>query len=159
MAEKGEYTYPFPRPMVTADALVYTNESPRRVLLVQRKHAPWEGHWAMPGGFCEIDETLEQAVERELEEETGITGLKFEQFKTVSTVDRDPRGRVITTVFLAEANPATMNPKASDDAAAVQWWPMDNLPAMAADHGQIIYLAREQLEGLRSQNATSKIDG
>lgn len=146
MAEKGEYTYPFPRPMVTTDAIVYSPGTPRKVLLVQRKNPPWEGHWALPGGFCEIDETLEESVERELEEETGLTGLKFEQFRTVSTVDRDPRGRVITTVYLAEGDPAQLQPRASDDAADVRWWPMDELPAMAADHGQILYLAREYLQ-------------
>jgi 8-oxo-dGTP diphosphatase len=159
MADKGEYTYPYPRPMVTADALVYSTETPPRVLLVQRKCEPFAGCWAMPGGFCEMDETLEQAVERELAEETGVSGLRFTQYRTVSTVDRDPRGRIITTVFLAEGDPARLKPQASDDAAGVAWWPMEQLPPMAADHAEIITEVCDYLRSIARESRSTGTTG
>jgi 8-oxo-dGTP diphosphatase len=86
----------------------------------------------------EIDETLEEGVVRELAEETGVTGVALEQMHTFSTIDRDPRGRMVTTVFWGEAQAADHIPTGMDDADDAAWWPFDALPPLACDHGAII---------------------
>jgi 8-oxo-dGTP diphosphatase len=91
----------------------------------------------VPGGFLEMDETLEQAVVRELQEETGLVCNNLQQFKSYSAVDRDPRGRTISVVFwevLMEIPEIT----AGDDAEKAQWFPVDRLPELAFDHSEII---------------------
>ena len=109
MAKKGSYTYDWPRPMVTVDAVVYVVvEETTKLLLIQRGHEPFHGKWAFPGGFVEMDEELEDAVVRELAEETGLTGVALEQMHTFGTLGRDPRGRTISVVFLGQAGPDQM---------------------------------------------------
>lgn len=138
MATEGAYSYRFPRPALTVDALVYSLASPPSVLLIRRKHEPHAGRWALPGGFLEMDETLEQGVVRELEEETGISGVSLEQMHTFSAIDRDPRGRTVTTVFWGETDAGSHQPQGMDDADDAAWWPFDALPPMACDHGDIL---------------------
>ncbi|MFZ4549266.1 MAG: NUDIX domain-containing protein [Bacteroidales bacterium] len=134
-----KYTYDYPRAAVTTDIIVLKTISNRRsVLLIERKNPPFEGKWALPGGFLEMDETLEEAALRELEEETGITGVELQQFHTFSQVDRDPRHRTITTVYIGKANENTPEPKAGDDAAKVKWFAIDDLPPLAFDHEEVI---------------------
>ena len=135
------YTYDYPRPAVSVDMVVFRNyNAGMQVLLIRRKHPPYQGMWALPGGFVEIDETLEQAAARELEEETGITGTELEQFHAFSNLDRDPRTRVITIVFYGMVSLENSAAKGGDDAEKAEWFRIDNLPPLGFDHRDIIML-------------------
>lgn len=132
------YTYNYPRPALTTDALLIARkENHHYILLIERKSEPFKGYWALPGGFVNIDEDLHDACIRELEEETGITGVELTQFETVGTVDRDPRGRTVSVIFWAELNEMPV-PTSGDDASKAQWHSLENLPKLAFDHLQII---------------------
>lgn len=134
-----QFTYSHPRPEVTVDAILLDRSGPvDSVLLIQRAGPPFAGRWAFPGGFLEIDESAEQGVLRELAEETGIEGVELEPFFSASEVDRDPRGRVISIVFRAEAQASQLAPQAASDAAAVGWFDTTDLPEMAFDHREIL---------------------
>lgn len=148
MAEKGKYIYDWPRPMVTVDAVVFAfGSSGPRVLLVKRRNDPFAGMWAIPGGFVEIDEELEDAVARELEEETGLRDIPLEQMRTIGTCGRDPRGRQITVVYMGIAPDGPTEPKAGDDAARARWFDIDDLPGnMAFDHADVLALAIRNLK-------------
>jgi 8-oxo-dGTP diphosphatase len=132
------YTYEYPRPALTTDAIVIAPiNNQEYILLIERKFEPFKGYWALPGGFVNIDEELETACIRELYEETGITVDFLKQFKTFGTIDRDPRARTISVVFSCRLNQAT-EPVCGDDAAKAHWYPLNNLPPLAFDHQQII---------------------
>lgn len=146
MAEKGKYVYDWPRPMVTADAAVFAFFDGRaRLLLVRRGQEPFPGRWALPGGFVEMDEDLEDAAARELAEETGLRDVALEQLQTFGRPGRDPRGRVITVVYfgIAEHNRAQI--EAADDATDARWFDIESLPGMAFDHEEIARCAIERL--------------
>jgi len=147
MVGKGKYIYDWPRPMVTVDAVVFTYSGNRaKVLLINRGKEPFKGKWALPGGFVEIDEELEDAVVRELGEETGLAGVQLEQMHTFGTVGRDPRGRQISIAFLGIATKGQDTIKAGDDAAQAQWFDIENLPDdMAFDHNEVVRFAIEKL--------------
>ena len=137
------YCYEYPRPAVTADIIVLRKSNDEQfVLLIERKDSPFKGMWALPGGFLNMDETLETAALRELQEETGITGVELRQFHTFSKVDRDPRHRTITTVFIGFTCD-TVSPVAGDDAANVQWFSFDKLPPLAFDHVEVMEMVRK----------------
>jgi 8-oxo-dGTP diphosphatase len=108
-----------------------------KILLIKRKYPPFEGAWALPGGFVNMDESLEQAVEREIMEETNLKTLFFTQFRTYGNPDRDPRHRTVTVVYYAFA-PANTFAEAADDAAELAWFAADQLPETAFDHSQIL---------------------
>ena len=151
MAQKGKYVYEWPRPMVTTDALIFdiSGKQPK-VLLVKRGHEPYKGRWAVPGGFIEIDEELEDSAARELEEETGLRGIALEQLHTFGTIGRDPRGRMITIVFMGFITEGQDKIKAGDDAAEAQWFDIDQLPEnMAFDHSDVLKLAVRKLKERR----------
>ena len=131
------YTYKYPRPAVTADCVVITKESEPKVLLIQRGADPFKGAWAFPGGFMNMDETTEQCAIRELEEETGLKVATVHQIGAYSKVDRDPRGRTITVVYLAIID-TPQNVIGKDDAAKAEWFPITDLPTLAFDHEEII---------------------
>jgi 8-oxo-dGTP diphosphatase len=136
------YSYKYPRPSVTVDCiLVSPNNS---ILLIQRAGEPFKDKWAIPGGFIEMDESLEVACHRELEEETGIKVNKLTQFKAYGAVDRDPRGRTISVVFYSFVD-GEIEAKAGDDAANAQWFLLDKLPPLAFDHYQIIEEFKKQV--------------
>ena len=127
---------------VTVDIVIVTRERVRRVLLVQRKHPPFKGRWAIPGGFVEPDEPLEAAALRELHEETGLSRVRIQQLRAFGDPGRDPRGRTVTIAYLARIASAR-NTHAGDDAADARWWPLGTLPPLLAfDHGKILADAR-----------------
>lgn len=132
------FSYKYPRPSVTVDALVYTTEGNSVfILLIQRGKEPFRGKWALPGGFMNIDELLEDACKRELFEETGLKIDKMIQFKTYDTIGRDPRGRTISVVYYAEVDKKIIV-SGGDDASLAEWFPLENLPQLAFDHRDII---------------------
>lgn len=141
------YTYSYPRPAVTVDAMVFKGlGKDLQVLLIKRKHEPFKDMWALPGGFMDMDETLEAAVYRELKEETGIEGVPLEQFRAFSGLDRDPRGRTISVVFYGHATPEkNLKIKASDDAIMAEWHHIHQLPKLAFDHQQVLNQAMKEL--------------
>jgi len=142
------YTYKYPRPAVTTDIILTAGKhKATHILLIERKNEPYKGLWALPGGFIDMDEDLDEACLRELKEETGIEGIKIHQFCTVGTPGRDPRGRTITIVYLAHTE-EMINPVAGDDAANAKWFETDNLPELAFDHLEIINKFKESLVNL-----------
>jgi 8-oxo-dGTP diphosphatase len=142
MGRKGRYTYEYPRPALTADCVVFGHEgSTIKLILIKRAIEPFQGMWALPGGFVEMDETTEECAQRELEEETGLSGIELEQLHTFSKTDRDPRGRTVSVVYLAVTSLENHKPKAGDDAADVQWFAIDQLPPLAFDHEDIVKMA------------------
>ncbi len=132
------YTYEYPRAALTTDAIVYVKEKDSIfILLIERGRQPFLHKWALPGGFINLNETLEIACKRELEEETGLKVGQMIQFKTYDAIDRDPRHRTISVVYctqLKEKKPVL----GADDAAQAKWFPMDDLPELAFDHKQIL---------------------
>jgi 8-oxo-dGTP diphosphatase len=149
--KKKPYCYEYPRPAVTVDVIIVTRERRPRVLLIRRKHDPFEGKWAIPGGFVDMDEPLEAAARRELREETGVKVAELEQLHTFGDPGRDPRGRVIAVAYLARVKASDVSPEAADDAAEVGWHPLDRLPPLAFDHDQILAVARQRLAPQRAR--------
>jgi 8-oxo-dGTP diphosphatase len=132
--------------MVTVDTVIFTlRDNDLQVLLVKRKHWPFEGAWAIPGGFINMEETLEEAAKRELQEETGLADLYLEQLYTFGDPGRDPRGRTITVTYFAVVHSGAVNPRAADDAADVGWWSIYDLPPLAFDHDKILDYALTRL--------------
>ena len=145
--EKGEYTYPFPRPSVTTDCVIFGYDGKDlKLLLVERGIPPFKGMWALPGGYLQMDEDAIDGAKRELFEETGLRDAYIEQFRTFSAVDRDPRGRVITIAHLALVRISEV--KGGDDAAKAQWFPLKDVPQLAFDHDMIL---REAMKALRQK--------
>jgi 8-oxo-dGTP diphosphatase len=142
---KNKYCYEYPRPAVTVDIVIVTHAVKPKVLLVRRKHEPFAGMWAIPGGFVDMNESLEAAARRELWEETGVEAEHLEQLHTFGDPGRDPRGRTISVVFLAQVDANRVKPRAADDAAEVGWHDLSNLPPLAFDHDKILACARQQL--------------
>ena len=140
------YTYKYPRPAVTADMIVLTDEPEPQILLIQRGDEPFKGCWAFPGGFMNMDETTEQCARRELKEETGLEVGEIKQVGAYSTVDRDPRGRTITVAYITHV-PQILPVTGLDDAAEAKWWPINALPPLAFDHAQILRDALRRFEG------------
>jgi len=134
----GKHVYDYPRPAVTSDVAVLRLETIPEILLVQRRDPPFRGMWALPGGFMELEETLEEAARRELMEETGIRAGELIRFETYDKPGRDPRGRTITQVFVMIWNEEMGLPEAGSDAAGIQWFSLDKLPALAFDHLEIV---------------------
>ena len=133
------FTYNYPMPSVTTDCiLINTTHAGNKILLIKRKHDPFMGKWALPGGFVEIDEDLKEGAIRELEEETGLKNIDLTQFKIYGKPDRDPRGRTISVVYYSLLNDHQKVPKAGDDASESLWFDLQNLPPLAFDHEFIL---------------------
>lgn len=142
------HSYEFPRPALTVDCVVFgLDVDDLKVLLIQRRLAPHQHQWALPGGFVRVDETLDAAARRELAEESGITDVYLEQLYTFGDLDRDPRERVVTVAYYALAKLSDHRIRAATDAENVAWFAMDDLPALAFDHASIIDKAAERLRG------------
>jgi 8-oxo-dGTP diphosphatase len=136
----------FPRPSVTVDTVIFTMKNKDlKVLLIKRSLEPFKDKWAIPGGFVRIDESLEEAAKRELEEETGVRGVYLEQLYSFGEVKRDPRGRVITVAYFALANSDSIILKPSTDAYEAEWFSISKLPPLAFDHKMIMEYALKRL--------------
>jgi len=145
----GRYCYDYPRPSVTVDIILFTfYDNDLKVLLIQRKHAPYEGGWSLPGGFVDMDEDLHDAALRELAEETNVTNVYLEQLYTFGQPDRDPRTRVITVSYfalLSTDQAKLLQIQSQSDASDVRWWSMYKLPPLAFDHDRILQYALQRL--------------
>ncbi|MEN9612199.1 MAG: hypothetical protein RLZZ628_3013 [Bacteroidota bacterium] len=143
------YTYEYPRPSLTVDCIIFgLDETGRlKVLLIQRAKNPYQDHWALPGGFVDMDEDLEAAALRELKEETGVENIFIEQLYTFGTPGRDPRGRVVSVAYFALVNLAEHQLGADTDAQDVRWYALDELPVLAFDHAVILQTAIDRLRG------------
>ena len=132
------YCYDYPRPAVTADLAVLRLDQQPEILLIQRKDPPFQNLWALPGGFMEMEETLEEAARRELREETGIMAGELIRFDSYDKPGRDPRGRTITQVFVLVWKESMGIPEAGSDAVGLKWFALNQLPELAFDHAEII---------------------
>lgn len=145
----------WPRPAVTVDLVLLTDEPTPRVLLIERAHDPCAGQWALPGGFVDVGdvftdqgEGLETAARRELAEETGLAsglldahGVRLEQLGAWGKPGRDPRQRTITIAYVGQVPAALLaHTEAGDDAAQARWWPVDEIDwdNLAFDHASIL---------------------
>lgn len=147
-------TYKYPRPSVTVDVVVFgvdhdDDDTSLKVLLVRRKHPPFKDKLALPGGFVHMKETLEDAAYRELKEETSIEPASLEQLYTFGQPNRDPRGRVISSAYMALVRQTDHHAVAGSDADAICWRTAWNMypwfDSLAFDHSEILKVALERL--------------
>jgi len=145
------YTYPYPAHYVTTDIVTFAfTDAHLNILLIERGNDPFQGAWALPGGFLRPDEEIEACARRELTEETALQPFFLEPFATVGTVGRDPRGRVITVAHVALVR-WQADVRGGSDARAARWFRADQLPRLAFDHGDLIKAARVRLEQMLAQ--------
>lgn len=145
MTEK-KYCYEYPRPALTVDCVLFGfDEIDVLILLIERGKPPYKGQWALPGGFVDNDETTEEAVQREMKEETSVSQLILTQLKAYSEPDRDPRDRIVSVAYTGLVNISDYNPEAGDDAANSAWFSISDLPPLAFDHRKIIEDAIDNL--------------
>lgn len=144
----SDYEYQYPRAALAVDCVVFgLDEHDLKVLLIQRRLAPFQHAWALPGGFVRVDETVDAAARRELAEEAGVTDVYLEQLYTFGALDRDPRERVVTIAYYALAKLSDHRIRAATDAMGVGWFSLEDLPKLAFDHSEILALARDRLRG------------
>jgi len=140
------YSYRYPRPALTVDCVVFgVHEGRLLVLLIRRGQAPFRGDWAIPGGFVDVQESIDDAARRELQEETGLTNVYLEQLFTFGAVNRDPRERVVSVAYYALVRRVEHQEVAASDAAQAEWFPVDELPSLAFDHDEILQTALARL--------------
>ncbi|HEX2914449.1 MAG TPA: NUDIX domain-containing protein [Chloroflexia bacterium] len=144
---KNYHPEAYDRPSVTVDIVIFTvMDNDLKVLLIQRKSPPYQGMWAIPGGFIEMGETLEAAALRELKEETGVDRVYLEQLYTFGDPQRDPRTRVITVAYMALVEAGQVQPlQAGSDAREADWYSVYKLPELAFDHSYILNYALKRL--------------
>ncbi|MCU0794670.1 MAG: NUDIX hydrolase [Akkermansiaceae bacterium] len=142
------FTYEYPRPALTVDCVVFGFDGDGlMVLLIRRGLEPFMGSWALPGGFVDMEENLDEAARRELLEETHLKEVFLEQLFTFGNPGRDPRGRVVSVAYYALVRP-DQNPATGDsDAAEAAWHPVNHLPPLAFDHADILRMGLERLRG------------
>lgn len=142
------HTYDYPRPMLTVDCVVFGLDADRlQVLLIRRKSDPFKDHWALPGGYVEMDESLEDAARRELTEETNLRDVFLEQLFTFGEPGRDPRGRTISVAYYALVSMRHHAPVAASDATEAVWKDATAVRRLAFDHDVILRTALERLRG------------
>jgi len=137
----------YPHPALTADVVLFAiGEGALWVLLIQRDKPPFEGDWAFPGGFVNVGEAPRDAAHRELEEETHIQDVVLEQLRTFGNPGRDPRGHVVSIVYLGVVHAdARRRAEAGSDAAQARWWSVGELPPLAFDHTDVLACALQNL--------------
>ncbi len=144
----AKYIYEYPRAALTVDCVVFgLDEGELKVLLIERALDPFRGQWALPGGFVRVEETLEAAARRELEEEAGLREVYLEQLFTFGAVDRDPRERVVSVAYYALVKRAAHAARPDTDARDARWFPVAAVPPLAFDHQQILATALARLQG------------
>jgi len=142
------FTYKYPRPAVAVDMVIFGYDTKKlRVLLIRRGIEPFFDCWALPGGFVNPDESLDDAARRELAEETGLDQIFMEQLYSFGSVDRDPRERVISVCYYALIDLLGTTPKGASDAAEARWFNIDDLPTLAFDHNEILNFSLERIRG------------
>ncbi len=132
-------------PLLTVDILIVQSG---KIVLIQRRNPPFQGHWALPGGFVDVGETVEEAAVREANEETGLDVELQGLVGVFSDPDRDPRGHTVSICFAALGQGT---PRASSDAQDVALFDLDELPALAFDHQHIVSMGRNKLRELMLQ--------
>ena len=149
------YTYDYPRPALTVDCAVFSpTDRSLEVLLIRRDEPPFEGQWATPGGFVEIDEPVAEAAPRELAEETGMRGVELVEFGVFDEPGRDPRGRMVAVAHWGLTRRDDHDLAAATDARDLDWFPVDELPQLAFDHDDLVTGA---LDALRSRARSGPI--
>ena len=154
----------YEKPAVTVDMLIFT-VNPKKdyaleLLLIERGGHPYLGKWAIPGGFVEMDESLEEAAARELLEETQLSDIYMEQLYTFGDVGRDPRMRVISVAYMALVPKEKLKPVAGDDAAKVRWFTVHWEETLAGESDGIrLWLESEDIDGIGSKSEAEGVDG
>ena len=141
------FTYDHARPALSVDCVVFgLDEEDLKVLLIQRDLPPFAGKWALPGGFVDVNETLDNAARRELREETCIDVTYLEQLYTFGAVNRDPRDRVVSVAYYALVKLSDYRVQAATDVRNVGWYSIGKTPKLAFDHATILQLSHERLQ-------------
>lgn len=134
-------------PLVTVDVVMFTIQNHQlKALLIKRSHEPYIHQWALPGGFIRVDETLQEAAERRLYEETHVKDVYLQQIRAFGKPGRDPRGRVISIAFYALVSSNRLKPEAHDTAEDVGWFNVADLPDLGFDHQLILDTALLELQ-------------
>src|SRR5215470_7105637 len=140
------HTYKYPRAALTVDCVVFGfDEGELKLLLIERGLEPFKGRWALPGGFVRVEETLDAAARRELQEEAGLSNIFLEQLYSFGAVARDPRERVVSVAYYALVKLSEHDAKAATDAANARWFSVAKVPKLAFDHGEILEMAVQRL--------------
>ncbi|MFZ5553113.1 MAG: NUDIX hydrolase [Bacteroidota bacterium] len=146
--EKNSVVYEYPRPSVTADAVIFGYDKKElNVLLVKRDIAPFKNEWSLPGGFLHLGESAEETVNRVIKQKTGLKNIFLEQLFTFTDKERDPRGHTISISYFSLVNTLKMLPVAGKNVSDVCWFPLNKIPGLAFDHKKIISIACNRLKG------------
>lgn len=151
----------YPRPYLTADIIIFGEER-KKVLLIRRGGHPFIGQWAFPGGFAESTETIEHTAQRELEEETGLTGINLLLLGVFSRPGRDPRGWNVSTAFTATVDIDKCDPHAGDDAQDAQWFDLKTegtMITLTGEEAEIVFDYSRTEEGIKTEFQTPDILG
>lgn len=133
------YTYNYPHFALTVDAVIFSkSDAGLDVLLIRRAHEPYKDRWAFAGGYVNIDEVIDDAVHRELKEETNISNVSLTRFEVFDALDRDPRERTVSVVYYGFINGSKESINAGDDANDAKWFSVNKLPELAFDHSVIL---------------------
>lgn len=137
----------YKQPSVTVDIVIFSViDNDLKVLLIERGVEPFKDRWAIPGGFVQMNESLDEAAQRELIEETGVKDVYLEQLYSFGEINRDPRGRVITISYFALVNADRVKLRASTDVKDVKWFSIKKLPILAFDHKKILDYALKRMK-------------